>query len=89
LNIGLAKDLVRLGGQVCLVGPGLEALENSGLRHWPVPALNEPYYPILEIFPLQFAAYQAAAWRGFHPGQMLVAGLVTAEETGFPGLKEE
>jgi len=78
LNIALARDLSRLGGQTRLIGPP-EANE----MWWPTPIVPASLAPALEIIPIQCAAMRWAAWRGFTPGEFRVATQVTRSEAGF------
>jgi glucosamine--fructose-6-phosphate aminotransferase (isomerizing) len=52
---------------------------------WQIPALPELLSPLLEIIPLQFAAYRLAEAQGLHPGQFRICTQVTADESGFIG----
>jgi glutamine---fructose-6-phosphate transaminase (isomerizing) len=78
LNIALAHDLTRLGGQARLIGPE-EAAEGG----WATPEVTASLAPLIEIIPVQCAAMRLAEWRGFIPGEFRVATLVTSSETGF------
>ena len=81
LDVSLAADLLRMGADVRWIGPAQHALPSLGpWREGLPPAL----FPLLEIFPLQFAAFRCALWRGFTPGVFRYATEVTSDETGFP-----
>ncbi len=67
LNLALARDLTRLGGQVHCIHPDAPA------------ALA----PVIEIVPVQLAALRLAEWRGIVPGKFRVAAQVTRTEEGF------
>jgi glucosamine--fructose-6-phosphate aminotransferase (isomerizing) len=78
LNLALAHDIRRAGGQVRLIGPG---------RDWsykPLPALLSP---LVEIIPVQRAAIRAARARGITPGEFRYGTKVTRAESGLEGLK--
>lgn len=78
LNIALANDLNRLGGQTRLIGP-----HEADRAWWVTPDIPAPLAPLIEIVPVQCAALRLAEWRGFTPGEFRVAALVTSSETGF------
>jgi glucosamine--fructose-6-phosphate aminotransferase (isomerizing) len=99
LNVALAHDLIRLGGQVRLIGavldrgdaveeqPGLAARVRAGVLDnsmwWSTPEVPASLAPLIEIIPVQCAAMRLAEWRGFTPGEFRVATQVTSSETGF------
>lgn len=77
LNIALARDVQRLGGQARLIGPrGLER------GWWTTPPGPAALAPLLEIIPVQCAALRLAEWRGFVPGEFRVVTQVTRSEGG-------
>ena len=78
LNIALARDLNRLGGQVRLIGP-----EAADQGWWPTPNVPAALAPLIDIVPVQCAAMRLAEWRGFTPGEFRVATQVTRSEAGF------
>jgi len=78
LNIALAHDLNRLGGQVRLIGP--QATDD---RWWPTPDVPASLAPLVEIIPVQCAALRLAEWLGFTPGDFRIATQVTSSEIGF------
>ncbi len=78
LNIALARDLTRFGGQVRLIGPG-EAEEDW----WTTSKVSACLAPLIEIIPLQCAAMRLAEWRGFTPGEFRVVAQVTRSESNF------
>ena len=78
LNIALAHDLNRLGGQVRLIGPG-----ETDRGWWTTPEVSASLAPLIEIIPVQCAALRLAEWRGFTPGEFRVASQVTRSEAGF------
>ena len=78
LNIALAHDLMRLGGQVRLIGP-----HEADQGWWTTLEVSESLAPLIEIVPVQCAALRLAEWRGFTPGEFRVAPQVTRSEAGF------
>ncbi|HTP11678.1 MAG TPA: SIS domain-containing protein [Anaerolineae bacterium] len=78
LNIALAHELSRLGGQVKVIGPG-----ETDRDWWTTPAVSPALAPLIEIVPVQCAAMRLAEWRGFTPGEFRVATQVTRSESGF------
>ena len=83
LNQALALDLARLGGQVRLIGPPEGIPDMPGLACWPIEPVSPWLSPILEILPVQFAAYRLAEWKGVTPGEFRVVSQVTRSEMGF------
>ncbi|MFM8322865.1 MAG: SIS domain-containing protein [Chloroflexota bacterium] len=81
LNLALAGDLVRLGGEVALVTSNKGPLP-AGVEAWRVPAIEPALAPFLEILPVEFLAYQLALWRGLTPGAYRASRQVTTSETG-------
>jgi glucosamine--fructose-6-phosphate aminotransferase (isomerizing) len=77
LNVTLAHDLERLGGQVRLIGP-----DGTDQDWWATPVVPASLAPLVEIIPVQCAAMRLAEWRGFTPGEFRVATQVTHSETG-------
>ncbi len=67
LNLALTRDLTHLGAQVHCIDPDAPA------------ALA----PVIEIVPVQLAAWRLAEWRGIVPGKFRVAAQVTRTEEGF------
>ena len=78
LNIALAHDLGRLGGQVRLIGPG-----EADRDWWATPSISASLAPLIEIILVQCAAMRLAEWRGFTPGEFRVATQVTRSESSF------
>lgn len=78
LNVALAHDLIRLGGQVRLIGP-----RETDRGWWTTPEISAALAPLIEIIPVQCAALRLAEWRGFTPGEFRVATQVTSSESGF------
>jgi glucosamine--fructose-6-phosphate aminotransferase (isomerizing) len=99
LNIAMADDLTRLGGQVRLIGPALargDAVEEQSRLAarvpagvidnrvwWRTPEVSALLAPLIEIIPVQCAAMRLAEWRGLTPGEFRVATQVTSSESGF------
>jgi glutamine---fructose-6-phosphate transaminase (isomerizing) len=81
LNLALARDLVRFGGRICLVGPSGPHLQDA---HWcVVPSGSPTLAPIFEIVPLQAAAFQLAILRDIVPGSFRYAPQVAVDEASF------
>ncbi len=78
LNVALARDLMRLGGQLRLIGPG-----ETDRAWWTTPDVPASLAPLIEIIPVQCAAMRLAEQRGFTPGEFRVVPQVTRSETGF------
>ena len=84
LDLELAQDLMRMGGQVRWLGP--EAGSVPALCLWPQ-GLPARFTQVAETIPLQIAAYTKAELRGVTPGDFRWAPAVTASEAGFPGMR--
>jgi glutamine---fructose-6-phosphate transaminase (isomerizing) len=82
LDVALAREIAGLGGMIRLVGP-LAQDDKQGLEWWEMPVTPSALAPILEIVPLQFAAYRLAEWRGVAPGSFRVLQQVVRSETAF------
>ena len=82
LDTALARDILRMGGEVRWIGPPTPGLTAEPMCAWPsdVPEL---FAPLVGIAPLQFAAHHLAQWRGITPGEFRFATLVTRSETSF------
>jgi glucosamine--fructose-6-phosphate aminotransferase (isomerizing) len=78
LNVALAHDLIRLGGQARLIGPG-----EPDRTWWTTPEVAVSLAPLIEIVPVQCAAMRLAERRGFTPGEFRVIAQVTRSEVGF------
>lgn len=81
LNLSLARDLVRFGGRVCLIGPLGSHVPDA--RWCIVPSTSPTLAPIFEIVPLQAAAFQLAILRGIEPGSFRFAPQVAVDEASF------
>jgi glucosamine--fructose-6-phosphate aminotransferase (isomerizing) len=81
LNLALARDLTRFGGQVRVIGP---SPQNDGGSVWrPVPEVPEYLAPLFEIVPVQAAALRMAQLHGIAPGSFRYAPQVATGEAGF------
>lgn len=81
LNLDLAQDLASFGGRVCVVGPAQLLPDRPWV--WNVPAASAELAPLLEVVPLQFAAWRLALWRGLVPGDFRYVARVTLDEARF------
>jgi glucosamine--fructose-6-phosphate aminotransferase (isomerizing) len=81
LNLALARDLVRFGGAVRVIGPA--PLLASGLQWCDIPTIPEMLSPLFEIVPVQVAALRMAELRGIAPGSFRYAPQVTTDEASF------
>jgi glucosamine--fructose-6-phosphate aminotransferase (isomerizing) len=81
LNLSLARDLVRFGGRICLIGPAGPHMQNAD---WcSLPSASPTLAPIFEIVPLQAATFQFAILRGIEPGSFRYAPQVAVNEASF------
>ncbi len=81
LDLGLARDVERFGGQVRVVGPSeffADKLPASDL--WPIPDVPAPFSPVIDISPVQIAAYRTALWRKVELDRFQFAGPVALNE---------
>jgi glucosamine--fructose-6-phosphate aminotransferase (isomerizing) len=84
INRALARDLVRFGGEVRVIGP-CDGTDPT-LRIIEVPATHEMFAPLLEIIPVQLAALRRAQLRGLRVGKFRHAQQVARDEATFsPG----
>jgi glucosamine--fructose-6-phosphate aminotransferase (isomerizing) len=81
LNLAMAEDLVRFGGQVRLIGPSSSV--SQSLTICETPALPGTLAPLFEIVPLQVAALRLAILRGIEPGSFRYAPQVAVDEASF------
>lgn len=81
LNLALVRDLVHFGGRIRLLGPSGSPLADA--RWCDVPSVAETLQPIVEIIPVQAAAFQLAALRGIEPGSFRYAPQVAVDEASF------
>jgi glutamine---fructose-6-phosphate transaminase (isomerizing) len=61
----IAAVAAAMGGEVWLVGQGVEAVSNATV--FALPAIPELISPLLTVVPMQILAYQMAALKGIHP----------------------
>lgn len=81
LNLALARDLLRFGGEVRLIGPSVDALQQT--RAYEIPIASPSLAPLFEIVPLQVAALRLAILRGIEPGSFRFAPQVAVDEANF------
>lgn len=81
LNVALARDLVRFGGQVRLIGPGVADATDVPLIE--LPAVRDVLAPIFEVVPIQAAALRLAELHGVVPGSFRFAPPVALDEASF------
>jgi glucosamine--fructose-6-phosphate aminotransferase (isomerizing) len=81
INLALARDLVRFGGQVRVVGPAGD--DTAGLALCEVPPVSDALAPLVEIVPVQFAALRLAQLRGLKVGHFFYTPQVTVDESAF------
>jgi glucosamine--fructose-6-phosphate aminotransferase (isomerizing) len=81
LNLGLARDLVRFGGMVRVVGNFGD--DYAGLTFVEVPGISEWLSPLVDIVPLQVAALRLAERKGLAVGKFRFAPQVTRDEMKF------
>ena len=82
LDASLVEDLTRMQGQVRWLGPKVGNKDLPQLCGWPE-GVPDRFRPVIEVVPLQMAAYRKAELRGVHPGDFRWAPLVTDTEAGF------
>jgi glucosamine--fructose-6-phosphate aminotransferase (isomerizing) len=81
LNLALAQDLIRFGGQVRVIGP---AQTRASEFEWcDIPAVPEALSPLFEIVPVQVAALRMAELRGIVPGSFRYTPQVATDESRF------
>ena len=81
LNIALARDLTRFGGQVRLIGPRKD--EVAGLPVMELPHVPEMLAPMCEVIPIQAAALRLAELREIVPGSFRFVPPVALDEASF------
>ncbi len=81
LNLALARELVRFGGHVRVIGPAGE--DTTGLDLCEVPAISDTLAPLVEIIPVQYAALRLAHLRGLEIGRFFYTPQVTLDEAAF------
>ncbi len=67
-NLALARDIIRLGGQARVIGPDSVPSEDQ-LETWSIPQTSAGLSSLVEIIPIQLAAYRLAECRGLSPGE--------------------
>jgi glucosamine--fructose-6-phosphate aminotransferase (isomerizing) len=82
LNLALAQDLLRFGGQVKIVGP--DSGKSDGLTWCNIPTTPEDLSPMFQIIPIQIAALRKAEMQGIVPGSFRFAPQVACDESSFP-----
>jgi glucosamine--fructose-6-phosphate aminotransferase (isomerizing) len=81
LDAGLARDIDRFGGQVRVIGAKDRLDGKLPEPHlWPIPDVPEPFAPVVEISPIQIAAYRTAQWRNIELDKFRYAGPVALNE---------
>ena len=78
LNLGLARDLSKIGGQVIVVGNSVQPFEN--VLGVDLPASDEAVAPIAEIVPIQLFVAKFAESRGVEPGKFYYGDKITTRE---------
>jgi glutamine---fructose-6-phosphate transaminase (isomerizing) len=81
LDLAVADDVARLGGQAKIVGAG-SGETTYPFRDWPV-GLPADFAQIAEIIPIQCATVRLAELKGFVPGDFRYCTVVTTTEQGF------
>jgi glutamine---fructose-6-phosphate transaminase (isomerizing) len=81
LNLALARDLVRFGGQVRVIGP--QQVLDRELEWCNIPVVPEILSPIFEIVPVQVAALRMAEIRGIVPGSFRYTPQIARDEASF------
>ena len=81
LNLALAQNLVRFGGQVRIIGPSPEGF--SEMEWYQVPESHESLAPLFEIVPVQVAALRMAQLHGIVPGSFRYTPQVATDEASF------
>jgi glucosamine--fructose-6-phosphate aminotransferase (isomerizing) len=84
LNVALARDVVRFGSQVRVLGPTTASA--SELPNIELPETSEMLAPLCEIIPIQVAALRLAEMRGIAPGSFRFAPAVALDEENFSQL---
>lgn len=87
LNLALAHDLARFGGQIRVFGPSFES-SALGVGGCEVPVVPETLAPLFEIVPVQAAALRMAELRGIRPGSFRYAPQVAVNEAEFAQQEE-
>src|SRR5205814_6273936 len=81
LNAALAENLSGIKGHVRWIGPAMAGHNIVPLCRWPADVLDR-FASIVEIIPVQIAAYRLAEARGVVPGEFRHAPAVRLSEIG-------
>lgn len=81
LNLALAKDLVRFGGRVRVIGP--RHADFADFDWCETPDVPQVLVPVFEVIPVQLAALRLAQLRGLIVGQFRYAPQVARDEATF------
>jgi glucosamine--fructose-6-phosphate aminotransferase (isomerizing) len=81
LNLSLARDLVRFGAKVRVIGPADG--DRGELPFVEVPGVSEKLSPLVDIIPVQLAALRLAYCKGLEIGKFRHAPQVTRDEMKF------
>jgi glutamine---fructose-6-phosphate transaminase (isomerizing) len=82
LDAALADKLVQMEGNVRWIGPPTNHPGVTPLCDWPTD-VPERFVPLLEIIPMQMAAYHTAEWTGISAGKFKFATPITLSEQDF------
>ena len=82
LDLRLAYDLARMGGEIKLITSQTPANIPAGVSLWKAGLPNQFLSPLLEVIPLQFFVYEFAQWQGHVPGDFRVSTPITLSELG-------
>lgn len=82
LDVSLAEELTGFGAAVCLIEPG-ESPEVAGPMHLQLPKVRDLLAPLVEIAPMQLAAYRTALRKGVVLDEFRFATSVTLDEAKF------
>ena len=81
INRALARDVLRFGGKIRVIGPDHRA--DRTLPIIDIPAVPERFAPLIEIIPVQLAALRLAQLRGVPIGKFRHAPQVCRDEATF------
>jgi glucosamine--fructose-6-phosphate aminotransferase (isomerizing) len=87
LSLALARDILRSGGRVMLVGNAApDALSGKPGNYlvFPIQGIPDVLRPVLDVVPLQVLAYEQARAKGITPGQVRFITKVIVNEEGMP-----
>lgn len=83
LNLSLAREIVKTGGQVYWIGNASLA----GALNLHLPKLSAYALPLLEIIPIHLLAFDLAEKQGYQPGTVRYIQKVITSESGLPNQK--